>query len=181
MITAAILSLVVAGVLATNLFGARLYQLTKVKLGATEDARQAISLLISEIRSAKIVRIGNGSLYSFSGIADGALQQGTAIQIYATTNTNVFVRYFLDPEAQQLKRVTNNATAASVVANYVTNTVVFAAEDHLGNVLTNSQNNRVIGLRLQFYQIAFPVVAVGPGNYYDFYQLRTRVTRRMLE
>jgi hypothetical protein len=58
---------------------------------------------------------------------------------------------------------------------------VFAAEDHLGNVLTNSQNNRVIGLRLQFYQIAFPVVAVGPGNYYDFYQLRTRVTRRMLE
>lgn len=181
MITAAILSLVVAGVLAANLFGARLYQLTKVKLGATEDARQAISLLISEIRSAKIVRIGNGSLYSFSGIADGALQQGTAIQIYATTNTNVFVRYFLDPEAQQLKRVTNNATAASVVANYVTNTVVFAAEDHLGNVLTNSQNNRVIGLRLQFYQIAFPVVAVGPGNYYDFYQLRTRVTRRMLE
>lgn len=181
MVTAAILSLVVAGVLATNLFGARLYQVTKVKLGATEDARQAINLLISEIRSAKILRIGNGSLQSFSGIADGELQQGTAIQIYATTNTNVFVRYFLDPADQQLKRATNNATDASVVASYVTNTVVFAAEDHLGNVLTNSQNNRVISLTLQFYQIAYPVVAVGPGNYYDFYQLRTRVTRRMLE
>ncbi|MBI2929688.1 MAG: prepilin-type N-terminal cleavage/methylation domain-containing protein [Verrucomicrobia bacterium] len=181
MITTAILSLVILGVLASNLFGARLHQITKVKLGASDEARGAISLLISEIRSAKILKIGGGTMSSFTQAADGTPQRGDAIQIYASTNTNAFVRYFRDGSDSTLKRITNSATDFDIIANYISNSVVFTAEDHRGTVLTNQQNNRVIGLTLQFYQVEYPVVSIGPGNYYDFYQLRTRVTRRMLE
>lgn len=181
MVAAAILSIVLAGLLASNFFGARLHQITKVKLGASDDARSAISLLISEIRSAKLIRIGTGSATSFSQAPDGLAQQGNAVQIYASTNTNVFVRYYRDSADNRLKRITNGAASSQAIAHYVSNNIVFTAEDHRGVVLTNSQNNRVIGLTLQFYQVEFPVVTIGPGNYYDFYQLRTRVTRRMLE
>ena len=51
----------------------------------------------------------------------------------------------------------------------------------LWSVLTNNENNRVIGLTLQFYQIQYPVIRIGPGELYDFYQLRTKITRRTLE
>lgn len=181
-VTMAIVLLVLAGATASHLFGARLYQITKVKLGASDDARHALSTLVEEVRSAKIVKVGLGDATSFGEIPLDTPQRGTALQIYATTNTNVFVRYFWDPEDQSLKRTTSsNADAATVVANYVSNNLVFSAEDHLGNVLTNNQNNRVIGLLLQFYQIEYPVVSIGPGQHYDYYQLRTRITRRVLE
>ena len=68
-----------------------------------------------------------------------------------------------------------------MVARTITNTVVFRAQDYLGRVLTNNQNNRVIGLNLQFYQIEFPVYLIGPGYYFDYYELRTKITRRVLE
>ena len=68
-----------------------------------------------------------------------------------------------------------------VVAEYITNSVVFTLEDFRGTNLTSSQNNRVIGLKMQFYQIQFPVTMIGPGNYYDYYQLQTKITRRTLE
>jgi hypothetical protein len=80
-----------------------------------------------------------------------------------------------------LKRTTNGSTAVSIVANSITNQLVFTAENFKGQVLTDNENNRVIGLTLQFYQIAYPIVQIGPGSYYDFYQLRTKITRRALE
>jgi hypothetical protein len=68
-----------------------------------------------------------------------------------------------------------------VVANAITNSMVFTSEDFSGTVISNNLNNRVIGLSLQFYQLQYPKVTIGPGSYYDFYQLRTKITRRALE
>jgi hypothetical protein len=68
-----------------------------------------------------------------------------------------------------------------VVANAITNSMVFTSEDYTGTVLTNNLNNRVIGMTLQFYQLEYPTVPIGPGAFYDFYQLRTKITRRALE
>jgi len=82
---------------------------------------------------------------------------------------------------KRLKRTTNGVSSVYVVANAISNQVVFTAENHLGQVLSNNYNNRVIGLTLQFYQLQYPVVAVGPGNYYDWYQLQCRVTKRTLD
>jgi hypothetical protein len=176
-----LLFLFLSGTLSAHLFGMRMFQITKAKLGASDDARQAITLLTSEIRTAKMVRIGSGGLSSFTEVPTNTPQIGGAIQIYPTTNTNSFVRYFWDSADTRLKRTTNGSTAVDVIAHYITNNLVFTSEDYAGNVLTDNQNNRVIGLSLQFYQIEFPIYLIGPGNYFDYYQLRTKITRRVLE
>jgi prepilin-type N-terminal cleavage/methylation domain len=178
MITMALVLIVLATVLSCHLFGMRLFEVTKAKLGASDEARGAISTLISEIRSAKKLRIGSGTLASFAEVIPNQPQVGNAIQIYPTINTNSFIRYFWDSTDQKLKRATNDAAEAYVVAHSISNQIVFTAEDYAGQVLTNNDNNRVIGLSLQFYQLQYPAVSIGPGNHYDYYQLRTKITRR---
>ncbi len=181
MIALSILTMVLAGILSSHLFGVKMLEITKAKLGASDGARKAISTLISEVRSAKIILVGTGNQGSFTEVVDGYPQQGSAIQIYGSTNTNSFVRYFWDSTDKILKRAVNGGSAVSVVAQSLTNSLLFTSEDFTGTIITNNQNNRVIGVVLQFYQIQYPIILVGPGNYYDFYQLRTRITRRTLE
>lgn len=181
MVTMGVTMLVMAGVLSSHMFGLRLFELTKAKLGASDEARAAVSKMIDEVRGAKILRIGQGNLGSFTEVPVNTVQSGSAIQIHPTTNLNDFVRYFWDAADNKLKRTTNGATSVSVVAHAISNQLVFTAEDYRGVILTNNENNRVIGLTLQFYQLQYPSVSIGPGNYYDFYQLRTKITRRTLE
>jgi len=180
LITMALALIVLATVLSCHLFGMRLFEVTKAKLGASDEARGAISTLISEIRSAKVLRIGSGTLASFAEVIPNQPQVGNAIQIYPTIGTNTFIRYFWDATDQKLKRATNDAAEAYVVAHAISNQIVFTAEDFTGRILTNNENNRVIGLSLQFYQLQYPAVSIGPGNHYDYYQLRTKITRRAL-
>jgi prepilin-type N-terminal cleavage/methylation domain-containing protein len=181
MVTMSLFMMVMAGVLGAHLFGARLFEITKAKLGANDEARHAISMLSDEIRTAKLVKIGRGNLSGFTEVAPTVEQVGSAIQIHQTTDTNNFIRYFWDAGDSRLKRTTNGSTAVSIVANSITNEMVFTSEDFTGRILTDNENNRVIGLTLRFYQIAYPTVQIGPGHYYDFYQLRTKITRRALE
>lgn len=181
MVASALFSLIIIGTISANIFGLRLYGITKAKLGASDEAREAVSRLVNEVRSAKIVRVGNGSLGGFTNIAMGQAQAGNALQIFPTTNSTPFVRYYWDSTDQRFKRTTDGAGSSIVVANYISNQVVFRAEDHLGNVLTSGQNNRVINLKLEFYQIQYPIVNIGPGGLFDYYKLETRITRRTLE
>jgi hypothetical protein len=180
MTTMAIFFVVMAGVIASHLFGLRMYQVTTPKLGASDEARAAVSKLINDIRSARLVRIGDGGLGSFTEVGIDSPQKGSAIQVYPSFNTNYYTRYFWDASDKKLKVTTNGATAVQVVANCVSNQLVFTAEDYAGNILTNNHNNRVIGLLLEFYQVQYPRMSVGPGNYYDYYRLRTRITRRTI-
>lgn len=164
MVTMAIVLLVMGSVLTAHVFGMKLFEITKAKLGASDEARAAVSSMISEIRAAKLIRIGDGYLSSFTAAGVSAAQSGSAMQIYSSTNTNSFVRYCWDASDRKLKRTTNGATFVSVVANSISNDLVFTAEDFSGSVLTNNENNRVIGLTLQFYQLQYPAVSIGPGN-----------------
>ena len=178
MITMAVSVLVMAGIIACHLMGLRMFEMTKAKLGASDDARRSINLLVSELRSAKIVRVGTGGLRTFAPIADSTPQVGNAVEVYASTNTNFWVRYYWDSSDQKLQRATNGARTASVIATAVSNSTVFSAEDYSGNPLTNSVQDFVIGLNLQFYQLQYPSVSIGPGHLFDYYQLQTRVTPR---
>jgi type II secretory pathway pseudopilin PulG len=181
MVTMGILMMVMAAVIYGHIAGLKMYGYTKAKLGASEMARSAINNLVAEIRTCKRVQVGNGDLTSFAFVADGQEQKGTAVQIYPTLDTNVWIRYYLDNSAKLL-RTTNGTSVREIVAEFITNKVVFAAEDATGAVLTNNVNNRVVSMTLQFYQIQYPITPVGtPGAYFDFYQLRTKVTRRALE
>lgn len=181
MIAMSLFMVVMGGLIFSHIYGMRMFQLSRSKLGASDEARRAVSKLAEEIRSAKILRIGTGGLTNFTARGISETQSGNAIQVYPTTNTSSYVRYYWDSADKRLKRTTNGLSSVYVVANAISNNVVFTAEDHLGNVLTNNNNNRVIGLTLQFFQLQYPTIDIGPGGLYDFYQLRTRITRRALE
>ena len=65
-------------------------------------------------------------------------------------------------------------TSTNILAESVTNTIIFSAQDFSGQVLTNKWDNQVIHLTLEFYQPEH--FMVGP----DYYKLETSVTRRAL-
>src|SRR2546428_13181324 len=81
MIAMTIMLMALVGVLSVQFYGMKMFQLTKSKLGASDDARKAISLLCTELRSAKIVRIGKGGLgpANFTECASGTPQLGSAL------------------------------------------------------------------------------------------------------
>lgn len=172
--------MVLGGVITTHLYGLRMFELVKLKLNTADQARLALTLLNEEIRSAYLIRVGEGSADSFTEAAINTPQTGSAIQIYPSSDTNRFIRYFWDEETHCLKRLDSGSGQVSIVAEAVSNAVVFSAEDFAGNIQTNNYNNRVIGLTLQFYQIQYPQTPIGPGGLYDFYQLKAKITRRTL-
>ena len=178
LIASTIVLMVIGAVLATNLFGVRVMQITQPKLNASAGVRQMMNSLVSEITSAKTLLVGTGDVATFTRVADGAPKQGNAVQLYPSTDTNIFIRYFRDATDKRLKRVTNGATNVFVMSNAVTNSVVFTGEDSLGNILTNNQNNLVVGVTLQFSQLGGTNMPVGPTNYYKSYQLTTRIVHR---
>jgi Tfp pilus assembly protein PilW len=180
MITGTLTTMVLGGVIYAHIVGIRMFQFTESKLGGNDDARDALSRLTEEVRSAKIVRVGNGDAGTFAECSAGALQQGNALQIYPTRNGSNYIQYFLASD-DALRRKTSDSNALSTIARYVTNRIVFTSENFAGATLTNNENNRVIGLNLQFYQLQFGGVQVGTNRFYDYYQVRTRITRRALE
>lgn len=177
MVATGLLLIVFGANMASHLFGMKIMEKINARAGASTEARRNISTLMAEICSAKSVAVGNGSQSSFSEIAIDAAQQGAALQIYPTTNTNTFVRYYLNAAAKTLNRMTNGGSGV-VVAGGVKNTDLFAAEDALGNTVSNNQNNCVIGLNLQFQQLQYTNISVGSNSFYTSYQVRTKLARR---
>ncbi len=181
LIATGLFTLVVVGVIYTHIFGLRLATLADSKLSATHNAREALNRVRDEVRSARTVYVGNGNGGGFTRLPVNTPQTGNALQLYPTADTNVFVRYYLDADEQSLMRKSSDDGDLREIAPYITNQTVFRAEDYLGNVLTNDQNNRVIRLDLEFYRWEFPIARVGAGYYYDYYHLQTRITRRAIE
>ncbi|MCU0788981.1 MAG: prepilin-type N-terminal cleavage/methylation domain-containing protein [Verrucomicrobia bacterium] len=184
MIAMAVFSLLIGGLISTQIMGLRMDQLARSKIGASADARAAISRMVMEIRSAGLVRIGAGNLSQFNEAGVNQRQEGNAIQVYPEKNaTNRFIRYYYDPADETLRRTEDGATSVQVVANSVRNqgAPLFTSEDFSGTVLSNNFNNRVIGVRLEFFQLQNPTFPIGPESIYDFYQFRTKITRRALE
>ncbi|MBK7999753.1 MAG: prepilin-type N-terminal cleavage/methylation domain-containing protein [Verrucomicrobia bacterium] len=125
MITMTIVLLIMAAVITCHLIGLRMFEMTKAKLGASDDARRAISSMITEIRSAKFVRVGEGDLAAFKEIGVDTPKIGSAIQVYPSNDTNTWIRYFWDASDQKIKRASNGMTTATIVASAVSNQMVF--------------------------------------------------------
>lgn len=175
MVAMTVFGLLVGGIVIAHLFGLSMFRLTELKLNATEDARQTIARMADEIRSCKSTWIGQVKNGEFVALLDGEKQQGSGLLICPTTNTANYIIYFVNPSDRTFRRTTSQPGSASVVAESITNAVVFQARDHLGNVLTNNQNNRVMYVNLKFYQPRRHLQQA------DYYQLETAVTRRALE
>jgi len=179
--------------IAVQIFALRVYTLAATKLSATAGARETLDQIRDSIREAKLLQVGNlataGSPTSFAANPVASLAQGNALQIFPTTNTAYYSIYYLDTSAatNYLKEysVTSTGTNISTLASYITNTIIFDAEDFQGNVLQNNmKNNQVYGMTLQFYQWEYPIAFVSTNhglNVYGYYQLRTKVCRRAID
>ena len=189
LIASSIFVMLMGSLVYTFLFGLHLQETTATKLGASDNARKALIHLTDEIRSATIIAIGSGDPTNFVAVGTNTPQVGTSMQIYTNSDTNAWACYYYEtnPASANFAKLCRtdspqNGGATVVVASSITNLpTLFSSEDVYGNPLMNNQQaNRVIGVTLQFYQLEYPLVQVGPGNFYDFYQLHTRVTRRKI-
>jgi hypothetical protein len=180
-ISLTIFIIVIGAMSVTYLFGIRLFELIRPKLDATDQARKFLGTLSYEIKSAAVVKIGAGNRNSFAEVGANTNQVGNAIQIYPDSNTNIFIRYYLDTTAKTVNRWVNSNSVVSIMASSVTNQSIFSAQNFAGVVLTNNQNNRVIGMTLEFYQKEYPNGGLtNATRSSDFFQLSTRITRRSI-
>lgn len=176
MVAMGVFTLVVAALVYAHMFGMSQDQLVQSKLGASQSSRSGFDKLARDIRSAKIWRVGNGNFSSFTADATNGLQQGNALQINITIDTNTYIRYYFDTSKGTLLRMHSGDVAASVIASNLINTLYFQAEDYLGNVKSDLSYKYVIHTVLQFQQFQYPKTMVGPGYYYDYYKMEFRVT-----
>jgi len=176
MVATAVFSLAVAGLVYGQLFALRQDQLVNSKSGAAEQARLSFNDLTSDVRSAKIWAIGNSISNAFTPVPNGTAQQGNAIQLSLTTDTNKYIRYYFDTNQCQLRRWHSGTASSKILAQWLTNTMYFRAERFDGTVQTNLTHKGVISVAMQFCQYQYPLTRIGPGYFYDYYQLSFRVT-----
>jgi len=172
MVAAAVFMLVIAGVLSAHMFGLRMVQANEAKLTATQWSRKTFGKLTDEIRSSISTQVGNVSNGVFVALLDGQPQQGSGLLIYPTSSTNTFTIYFLNTSDFTFRRTTEQAGSTMILADSVTNNLIFSAQDLSGNVLTNRLNNPVVHLTLQFFQAERFLRDA------SVYKLETSVTRR---
>jgi prepilin-type N-terminal cleavage/methylation domain-containing protein len=175
MVSIAIFLILVGGMVATNMFGLRMFQIEQAKLSASDGARKIVGGLVDEIRSCDSFQIGTVSTNgTFTALSLGATQAGPALIVFPIpNNTTNFIVYYVNSNDQKFRRVTNAKGSTRVLAASVTNTTeLFRAQDYAGNVVTNIQNNTVLHAKLEFYQA--PRFGVLP----DYYKLETSATRR---
>ena len=176
LVTMAISGIVILGCVYTQYFGMRQDQLVQSKLGASFYSRKALDDMTSDIRSAVTWQVGTGTSSSFTPVATNAVQSGNALQLFLTPATNTYICYYFDTSNQQLMRWKSGVTGNQVIANYLTNTMTFTAEDYLGNVASTRSYKNVIHVILQFWQYQYPTTRVGPNNYYNYYKMEFKVT-----
>jgi hypothetical protein len=176
MVAMSVFSLVTIGLVYTQLFALRQDELANSKLGASDSSRRGFNVLADDVRSAKIWQVGNGNLSTFTPIANGTAQQGTALKVNLTTDTNSFVLYYFDTATRELRRRHSGVTCSKLIAQNLTNTMYFRTENYRGDVQTNLSHKGVVNVAMEFAQYQYPLTKVGPGYYYDYYKMEFRLT-----
>lgn len=197
MVAVTVFSLVILMTVAVQIYAMRIYTLAATKLSATEEARATMNDIRDQVREARLVYVGSYTNVSgdppidFVPISNNNPQEGNALMIYPTTSTNNFTLVYLQARTGAvvpdginsliLLTFTNGTMEISNdIADYITNQIVFDAENFMGTVLSTNENNYLIHMTLNFSQWEYPVAVIGSSNFnaYDYYQLNTVMTRR---
>ena len=179
LVTMAVSLLISIAVVGSQLLGIRLTEVTQTKIHSSDKMRQLMRLFTSDIQTARLIHVGNGSYSSFAEAPVQTPQQGNALQIYPTDDPDIFVRYFWTAGDLTLKRMKSDGSVAEV-AGGISNALVFTLENFSGSVLTDRQYNAVIGIDLRFSRLENPDLPVGPQHHYKSYHFRTRIAQPML-
>jgi hypothetical protein len=187
----AVLVLLVIAMTAVQFFAARVYTLAATKLTATASGRKVMNDIRDAIKASSSVQVGlyNPTNNTFSLIGAGTNQIGNALAIYPNNPNAVSIAtiYFMNPQDSNMCSVVysnNTVLTATLVTNivvYITNYYVFDAEDAKTNIMTSNVNDRVIHAKFQYSEWEYPLAGVGGGALYDYYQLQTRATRRIMD
>lgn len=170
MTSLAIFSLVVIAMVSLQVFGFKMNALAASKLKSTVYSLKTLNQIRKQVRSANSVAVGNGDRTSFTNNTSG-----NALQIYPTTNTDNYIRFYLVPNTTALYVLNSASNNPTLIATNITNGVVFQMVDFQGNLLTNSQEHYAVKMKLQFAQLSFSV----PSYNYDYYTLQTVMTPRL--
>lgn len=171
MVASSLLAMVVLAILSCHIAGLRCTGFVLPKIQNAEYSRQLVSRMIEEIRCANTVAIGTGTVSAFTPAAANKPQAGNAIRVYPLTNSASFIYYFQDTNTWTVQRMDLNSNTL-VIADQVTNLLVFTMENFSGTVLTNPQNSCVLSMLLQMRR-ATTVQGVS-----DTLQVRSKITRR---
>lgn len=208
LVAVTIFSLVILATIAVQIYAMRVYTLAATKLSATEEARATMNDIRDKVRESRMVYVGDytlatgNPLVDFSPMTNGDLQEGNALMIYPNVSTNTFTLVYLQP-GNGSSFSTQNASGAIVntnslillvytngqmvvsndIADYITNQIVFDAENFEGAILSSNQNNYLIHLTLNFSQWEYPIAFIGSNSFnaYDYYELNTVMTRRDID
>jgi prepilin-type N-terminal cleavage/methylation domain-containing protein len=189
MITMAVVTMIIAGLMSANFLGLREERLMESKCGANESSRRDINLMMYDIRSAKGYDIGTMSGTNFTAITNG-LFQGAALKLYCiaiSTNevidaTRYILYYFDTSQAASYGGMlwrfnSTNGASAKVICSNLINTFTFASEDYRGVTQTNVRTFKgVVHATLQFQQFQYPLTAVGTNGLFDYYRIECRAT-----
>lgn len=206
MTTTGLFTLVVAALVAVNMFGLKQDEFLNSQIGASDQSRLNFNMLVEEIRSAKNVQIGTGQFTNFSPIGNG-LQQGDTLQIAPSTNApgSYFIYYYFytnpPSNANWLVRIgveTNTNGVVTITSNNVATCIQNTTNQWMTNVLnfsalylngtnwtlltndptTVTTHNYIVTCLLQFYQYQYPLTYVGTNCLYDYYQINLQAARR---
>jgi len=178
MVSMTIFSLVIAGMIAGHIFGLKVFQLTRSNLGAADSGQMLNTLLGRDVRAAQTVKIGRGDQRSFQELSTQEIQQGNAIQLYASGDTNDFIRYYVSEADKKLVAISSDGSRNRIVSEGLLGQDVFLAEDAAGRTLTNRQNSFVLAVNLQYSKVPGSDAPVGKGQYYDTFRWQMKFALR---
>jgi type II secretory pathway pseudopilin PulG len=170
MVTMAIFMLLMLSMVGVQIFGFKMNTLTASKLKATAYSLKALDQILTQVRGASTVVVGNGSsLASFTSTGTS----GTALLISLPTGGNNLL--YLSTNTGALYEIFGANNQQMTVASNLTNQVLFQTVDYRGtNISSIGLGHYAIKMTLNFFQQAYLV----PTNVYEYYTFQTVMTPR---
>ncbi len=175
-----------------NLFGLSMSMRQEIWMDATSDTARTVGKLMTDIRSAQILEVGNYVNGSFVQVPNYTNQWGDAIRIFIATNAFAtstssppWIDYYYSSSTSNLIRTNWEGPGvpgsySEVCANPITNdSRIFTFEDSLGNTNFTSATISVVDVYLSYIKFQNPQITIAPGGLVDLYAVRTRIVPRI--
>jgi len=181
------LIIIIGSVIMCNLFGLAMSARQQIWLGASDDAAQAASMLMGDIRSAITLQVGTYSNNVFTQTAATNQQSGNALMVFTNTTATPWILYYYDSVSNNLIRSNYYGVGIAgdfklVSANPITNDSghpIFTEVDYTGSPLSNCVSLASIQVYLSFTKLQDPGIVIENGSAVDLYQIITTVTPRL--
>ena len=169
-----IFTVCILGIVSLQILGLKMNAISASKMKSTASSLKTLNVVRDQVLGANLVQVGNGDSNSFTVTGTN----GNALQVYPTTNSSNYLRFYLSTEDNTLYELSKNGNSTNaqvtVVAPNITNETVFQTVDFQGNTSSSSREHYAIRMTLQFSQLNYKV----PKKSSEYYTLETEMTPR---